>query len=172
MDIHIELQAFRLLFPLRTTDWNPYDQDGIAKDRFFRPTHPIHGAEWDIVVPLFHSMDYTPFDNYLIIIESLLRLLPPNYFRSIPRQRYQFSPRLLAYLKKVSVIHLANATPPSSNNAQNLAFRSNASSDADPTRKRKIGTGCTHHISPYNVRQRNTLRCRHHSRQDFTCCCT
>ena len=87
VDIHIELQAFRLLFPLRTTDWNPYDQDDIAKDRFFRPTRPIHGAEWDIVVPLFHSMDYTPFDHYLIIIESLLRLLPPNHFRSIPHQR-------------------------------------------------------------------------------------
>ena len=36
-DIQIELQAFRLLLPLRTTDRNPYDQDGTVKDHFFRP---------------------------------------------------------------------------------------------------------------------------------------
>ena len=82
-------------------------------------------------------MECVPFDHCLIIIESLIRLIHPDHFRSVPHQRYQFSSHLLAYLKKVSVDHLASAIPPASNTAQNLAFRSYVSSDANTNRYAK-----------------------------------
>jgi len=138
VDIQIELQAFRLLFQL--------NHDRIAKDHFFRPTHPVFGDEWDTIVSLFHSMEYAPFDHYIIVIESLIQLIHPDHFCSVPHQRYQFIPRLLAHLKKVSVNHLASATPPASNTAQDLAFRSYASSDA--TTNRYAESERVAHITP------------------------